>query len=184
MVKSSLGEVWETNLYEFAESYTSIGRESTNDRLILRNLKETIALGEMITQKIPNLKLLLLQGNLGVGKTALVKGLAKSLGILEPITSPTFALAQSYPQGEPPLIHMDLYRLDNPKDAYELFLQEEEEAHSSGAIMVVEWPERLGVVLPDAWQIHLQHKATEERIAQFIPPESEIKNNSTSSLVG
>ena len=59
----------------------------------------------------------------------------------EPITSPTFALAQHYPQGEPKLVHLDLYRLEQPASADELFLQEEEEASATGALMAVEWPE-------------------------------------------
>ena len=75
--------------------------------------------------------ILLLSGPLGAGKTSLVQGLAEGLGITEPITSPTFALAQHYPQGEPQLVHLDLYRLEQPASADELFLQEEEEARAA-----------------------------------------------------
>jgi len=72
----------------------------------------------------------MLQGELGAGKTCLVQGLAMALGIDEPITSPTFALAQHYkrpvPDGRPhALIHLDLYRLEQPAAAAELFAQEE-----------------------------------------------------------
>jgi hypothetical protein len=75
----------------------------------------------------------MLQGELGAGKTCLVQGLAMALGIDEPITSPTFALAQHYkrpvPDGRPhALIHLDLYRLEQPAAAAELFAQEEGEA--------------------------------------------------------
>ena len=79
-------------------------------------------------------------------------------GIEEPITSPTFALAQHYPQGQPPLIHLDLYRLEQPAAADEIFLQEEEEARSLGALLAVEWPERLSLELPEAWHLHLSHQ--------------------------
>jgi tRNA threonylcarbamoyladenosine biosynthesis protein TsaE len=77
--------------------------------------------------------LLLLQGDLGAGKTCLVQGLAEGLGITEPITSPTFALAQHYEgrlaEGEPTcLVHLDLYRLEAGAAADELLAQEEEEA--------------------------------------------------------
>ena len=108
---------------------------------------------------------------MGTGKTSLVKGIAKSLGLKEPITSPTFPLAQHYPSGSPPLIHLDLYRLEDQQSANELFLQEEEEANSIGAILVVEWPERLSISLPDAWQINLSYIPKKEgRKIQLLSP--------------
>ena len=162
----------EQYLYEAAEISSSIWWQSTEKCLILRDLRDTIALGKSIPQKLPNVKMLLLQGPLGAGKTSLVKGLAKSLGIQEPITSPTFALAQHYPNGNPPLIHLDLYRLENPKDADELFIQEEEEAKAQGALIVVEWPERLSIALPEAWLITLKHWPKEGRLVQLIPPKT------------
>ena len=99
------------NLCEIVEASRSIARQSTDECWSLMSLEDTFSLGIAIHQKIPDLKLLLLEGPLGVGKTSLVKGLGQSLGIDEPITSPTFALAQHYLQGDPPLIHIDLYRL-------------------------------------------------------------------------
>jgi tRNA threonylcarbamoyladenosine biosynthesis protein TsaE len=98
-----------------------------------------------------------------------VQGLAEGLGISEPITSPTFALAQHYPQGEPKLVHLDLYRLEQPASADELFLQEEEEANTTGALMAVEWPERLGLDLTEAWHLELRHQ-DEGRLAQLTSP--------------
>lgn len=91
-------------------------------------------------------RLLLLRGPLGAGKTSLVQGLASGLGIEDAITSPTFALAHHYSgrrEGEVThLIHLDLYRLEGAA-ADDLFLQEEEEALALGAVLAVEWPERL-----------------------------------------
>ncbi|QNJ27891.1 tRNA threonylcarbamoyladenosine biosynthesis protein TsaE [Synechococcus sp. A15-24] len=116
----------------------------------------------------------MLQGELGAGKTSLVQGLAQACSITEPITSPTFALAQHYPDGNPPLVHLDLYRLEAPGSADELFLQEEEEARALGALMAVEWPERLGLQLPEAWRLELTYLQTGRR-AQLKPP----KNAST-----
>ena len=115
-----------------------------------------------------------MSGPLGAGKTSLVQGLAEGLGINEPITSPTFALAQHYPQGEPKLVHLDLYRLEQTPSADELFLQEEEEACSAEALMAVEWPERLGLDIPEAWRLELRHEVT-GRGAQLTPP----RNSST-----
>ncbi len=104
--------------------------------------------------------LLLLRGDLGAGKTCLVQGLAEELGIDEPITSPTFALAQHYRGqraggGATALVHLDLYRLEQGPAADELFAQEEEEAKALGALMAVEWPERLTDLPADAWLVEL-----------------------------
>jgi tRNA threonylcarbamoyladenosine biosynthesis protein TsaE len=105
--------------------------------------------------------ILLLQGTLGAGKTCLVQGIAAGLGIEEPITSPTFALAQHYqgrvePAGSTALVHLDLYRLEQPLAADELFAQEEEEALELGALMAVEWSERLSIQPDGAWCVRLE----------------------------
>ena len=100
---------------------------------------------------------LLLLGDLGAGKTCLVQGLAAGLGLQEPVTSPTFALAQHYSApGATPLVHLDLYRLELPAAADELFAQEEEEAIALGALLAVEWPGRLSFVPDGAWRLELQ----------------------------
>ncbi|MEX1324496.1 MAG: tRNA (adenosine(37)-N6)-threonylcarbamoyltransferase complex ATPase subunit type 1 TsaE [Synechococcaceae cyanobacterium] len=105
--------------------------------------------------------ILLLQGELGAGKTCLVQGIAVGLGITEPITSPTFALAQHYsgvlPDGTPStLVHLDLYRLEQPGAAEELFAQEEELAGELGALLAVEWPGRLSAPPRQAWLLELE----------------------------
>ena len=84
--------------------------------------------------------ILLLEGDLGAGKTSLVQWIALALEIDEPITSPTFALAQHYQGQAAALVHLDLYRLEQSASADELFCQEEEEAQALGALMAVEWP--------------------------------------------
>jgi len=123
--------------------------------------------------------LLLLFGDLGAGKTCLVQGLAESLGIGEPITSPTFALAQHYEghlaDGTPTaLVHLDLYRLEQAAAADELLIQEEEEASSLGAVMAVEWPERLSAVPAGAWVVELELACPNDpergRLARIKPP--------------
>ena len=127
------------------------------ERRQLRDAAATQALGQELAGQLPPGSLLLLLGDLGAGKTCLVQGLAKGLGIDEPITSPTFALAQHYQgQGGRALVHLDLYRLELAAAADELLAQEEEEALALGAVLAVEWPERLSVVPPEAWQIRLE----------------------------
>lgn len=127
-----------------------------------------------LARALPAGSILLLSGPLGAGKTSLVQGLAEGLGIDEPITSPTFALAQHYPQGTPRLIHLDLYRLEQPSSADELFLQEEEEAIASDALMAVEWPERLGLELPEAWRLELSHQGDGRRAQLIVPRKASI----------
>ena len=159
----------ELNLCRDAEASGSLGPNSTGHVWSLETLETTRALGRLLARELPTGAILLLSGPLGAGKTSLVQGLAEGLGISEAITSPTFALAQHYPHGEPQLVHLDLYRLEQPASADELFLQEEEEACASGALMAVEWPERLGIDLPEAWRLELRHQ-DEGRLAQLTPP--------------
>ena len=106
--------------------------------------------------------ILLLEGDLGAGKTCLVQGIAAALAINEPITSPTFALAQHYQGGDASLVHLDLYRLESSAAADELFAQEEEEARALGALMAVEWPTRLSFCPEDAWIVRLALVDTNE----------------------
>ncbi|MFD1484556.1 tRNA (adenosine(37)-N6)-threonylcarbamoyltransferase complex ATPase subunit type 1 TsaE [Lacticaseibacillus baoqingensis] len=87
---------------------------------------------------------LLLDGDLGAGKTSLTKGLAAGLGIAGPIKSPTFTIVREYTDGRLPLYHMDIYRLENG-GAEDLGL---EEYFEGDGVCVVEWPEFLGVCLP------------------------------------
>ena len=137
----------------------------------LEKPESTMALGYRLTKKFPDLDILLLHGPLGAGKTTLVKGIAKSLRIKETITSPTFPLSQHYPSGSPPLIHLDLYRIEEQSAANEFFLQEEEESKAIGALMVVEWPERLSLQIPDAWRGKLEYSSNNQaRFFQLIPP--------------
>ena len=133
--------------------------------LHLADAAATLAFGRQLASRLPPASTLLLHGDLGAGKTCLMQGLAAGLGIDEPITSPTFALAQHYrlagirgPAGDATgggLVHLDLYRLDLPAAADELFAQEEEEARALGALLAVEWPERLSDLPANCWQVHL-----------------------------
>ena len=124
-----------------------------------------MSLGSRLTKNFTDLGILLLNGPLGAGKTTLVKGIAKSLMIKEAITSPTFPLSQHYPSGSPPLIHIDLYRLEDPSAANEFFLQEEEESKTMGALMVIEWPDRLSLPMNDAWRGELEYSSNNQGLS-------------------
>ncbi len=159
----------------------SFAQQSNNFCWTLDKPESTMSLGSTLTKKFPNLSILLLNGPLGAGKTTLVKGIAKSLRIREPITSPTFPLSQHYPLGSPPLIHIDLYRIEEQGAANEFFLQEEEESKIMGALMVVEWSEKLSLPIPDAWRGTLEYSSNNNaRFFQLIPPLVENNNFSRS----
>ena len=151
--------------------FNSFAQQTNNFCWTLDKPESTMSLGSTLTKKFPDLSILLLYGPLGAGKTTLVKGIAKSLSINEPITSPTFPLSQHYPSGSPPLIHLDLYRIEETNAANEFFLQEEEFSKTIGALMVVEWPERLSLPMPDAWRGKIEYSSNNQaRFFQLIPP--------------
>ena len=125
--------------------------------MFVENLIETLNLGEIFSHKLNPESIVLLQGPIGAGKTSFVQGIAKGLSISEDITSPTFALSHHYNSGKIPLIHLDLYRLENISSAKEVFFSEEEEALRSQAILVVEWPELIEPLIENFWKIEISY---------------------------
>ena len=97
------------------------------------------ALGELLVAG----DLILLVGDLGAGKTAFVQGLARGLGVDEPVTSPTFTIVQEY-AGRLPLTHVDVYRLDRVQDVYDLGLEE----RGDRGVTVVEWGDLVEQAVP------------------------------------
>ena len=86
-------------------------------------------------------------GELGTGKTTLVRAVARALGVTEPVTSPTFALVHRYTGTATTVYHVDAYRLRRAADAADLGLDDMlDEPHS---VVLIEWPERLGEALPE-----------------------------------
>jgi tRNA threonylcarbamoyladenosine biosynthesis protein TsaE len=106
---------------------------------------ESIALGERLGAAAAPGDLICLWGDLGAGKTQLTKGIARGLGIADTVNSPTFVLMSEY-AGRLPLFHVDLYRLADAADALAGGVVDDRQADG---VTVVEWPERLGAVLPD-----------------------------------
>ena len=125
--------------------------------MFVGNLKETIQLGKKFAQGLNPKSIILLKGPIGSGKTSFVQGIAKGLFIKEDITSPTFALSHHYNSGIIPLVHIDLYRLENRLMAKEFFISEEEEAIQNEAIMVIEWPELIQPLMNNFWKIEISY---------------------------
>ena len=140
--------------------------------MFVGNLTETINLGAKLAQKLNPQSIVLLQGPIGAGKTSFVQGIAKGLSISEDITSPTFALSHHYYSGKIPLIHLDLYRLENIPSAKEVFFYEEQEASQKQAILVIEWPELIEPILENFWKIEISYAKNFGRHYQVKDPKN------------
>jgi len=110
------------------------------DICISRSPEDTFALGEAWGRAVASGWVIGLTGDLGAGKTQLVKGIAHGLGIGRRVSSPTFALVNEYNSGRLPLFHLDLYRLDEPEQVTAAGL--ESYLSNPAGVAVVEWIER------------------------------------------
>ena len=106
--------------------------------------EDTLGFGKHIGENVRPGDILLLYGDLGSGKTVLSKGIACGIGVSDMVTSPTFTLMNPY-AGKYPVYHFDLYRLTRPEELYDL---DYEEYFYGDGIAIVEWPERMGSLLP------------------------------------
>ena len=111
-------------------------------------------------------KTLLFYGQMGVGKTTLIKELCKSLGVLDNISSPTFSLVNEYQTANNDKVyHFDFYRIENEEEAYDIGI---EDYFDSKNWCFVEWPENIENLLPlDAVEIHLSLLDDEQRNIQL-----------------
>jgi tRNA threonylcarbamoyladenosine biosynthesis protein TsaE len=125
-------------------------REWTREkRLRTRSENGTLALGEMLTEMLPAPRLVVLRGDLGMGKTVLVRGMAAALGAsTEDVTSPTFTLVHEYRGRRTRLIHLDLYRLEDEREVEGIGLWEM--ADAPDALVVVEWGDKFASVMERA----------------------------------
>ena len=114
---------------------------------------QTRALAAELAAALPPDTVLALHGDMGVGKTTFVQGLARGLGVKEHVTSPTFAIYSVYQGTACKLVHLDAYRLDKETQLEALLL---EEYLVSPWCLAVEWPEKTGAWLPkEAWHLTL-----------------------------
>jgi tRNA threonylcarbamoyladenosine biosynthesis protein TsaE len=135
--------------------------------LTLADEAATARLGAALAAKVQAGDAITLSGPLGVGKTALARGLLAALGHEGEVPSPSFAIVQPYDELDPPVWHVDLYRIEDPGELAELGLD------SLGhALLVVEWPERAGVAeWPHALALSLDFAAGDaRRLTVKLPP--------------
>src|SRR6266581_2176357 len=128
---------------------------------------ETAAAGRDLASHLSAGDTVLLFGDLGAGKTAFVRGLAEGLGIAgSEVTSPTFTLVQEYRGGRLPLIHVDLYRLDDPREVDDLGLEE----IAAGGVLAIEWAEKLKPAPDPAIEVRITHGPADDRTLTIDVP--------------
>ena len=108
---------------------------------------ETERLGEKLAEKLTPGAVLAYRGELGAGKTAFTRGLARGLGYTDPVTSPTYTIVNEYLGGRLPLFHFDMYRLSSAEDLWDIGW---EDYLDRGGVCAVEWRENVAEALPDA----------------------------------
>ncbi|HEY4357114.1 MAG TPA: tRNA (adenosine(37)-N6)-threonylcarbamoyltransferase complex ATPase subunit type 1 TsaE [Acidobacteriaceae bacterium] len=119
-------------------------------RLRTRSENGTLGLGELLTELLLAPKLIVLRGELGAGKTTLVKGMAAALGAADAdeVTSPTFTLVHEYKGRKTRLVHLDVYRLETEKELEGIGLWEM--AETPDALVIVEWGEKFESIMERA----------------------------------
>ena len=121
---------------------------------------ETMAFGRVLASVLPLGKTVLLTGDLGAGKTTLVRGMAQALHIQDKVQSPTFNIMKLYLKADKPLIHIDAYRL---KDVNQDIGLDEYIGYESG-LTVIEWPEYIEDLLPsNCVKISIYHSGGDNR---------------------
>ncbi len=125
---------------------------------ISRSVADTERYGEQLAGELRAGSVVAFFGGMGMGKTAMVRGIARGLALDAEVSSPTFALVHDY-GGTPPLIHFDMYRISGWEDLYSTGFYDYLDA---GAILVVEWSENILSALPeDAIRLHINNTGNE-----------------------
>ena len=134
---------------------------------VTRSREETEALGERIGRAARPGDVIALWGELGSGKTTMVRGIAAGLGIpAREVTSPTFIIVHEHEGGRLPLFHIDMYRV-SPAETGSIGW---EEALASGGVTAIEWPDRVERTLPeDRIDVRIDHMGGAERRIRITP---------------
>jgi len=135
------------------------------ERVETTSAAETEALGARVAERLRPGDVVLVSGEVGAGKTTLIRGACRALGITDPVTSPTFTIGQRYRGGRLPVSHLDLYRLRSLEGEDPALL---DDYLGPDGVAFVEWPgageERLG---RPALEIRLEHAGAERRAIEI-----------------
>ena len=113
---------------------------------ICENLNETLDYASRFAEQLPGGSVVALYGGLGAGKTAFTRGLARGLGITEPVSSPTFTIVQVYEEGRMPFYHFDVYRIGDIEEMDEIGY---EDYFFGEGICLVEWANLIEELMPE-----------------------------------
>ena len=127
---------------------------------ITHSPEETEQLGAALAQQLTPGTVIAYCGDLGAGKTAFTRGLARGLGIREPVTSPTYTIVNEYLSGRLPLFHFDMYRLRCADDLFDIGWEDYLER---GGICAVEWSENVAEAMTDAIIVRIEKTGPESR---------------------
>lgn len=134
----------------------------------LADAEATRQLGISLGRSLPAGTVILLEGDLGAGKTTLVQGIGEGLGITDAIASPTFTLINEYTEGRIPLYHLDLYRL-SPEEVSSLHLETYwEGVEVPLGIVAIEWAERLKYKPSTFLRVSLAYQDDGSRLANLL----------------
>lgn len=123
---------------------------------------EQMALGAELSRSMDAPCIVFLEGDLGAGKTTLVRGFLREKGYEGPVRSPTYTLVEPYPLADETVYHLDLYRLADPEELEYLGLRDMLQARN---ILLIEWPERGQGWLPQAdLELHIRHQQDGRKI--------------------
>ena len=129
-------------------------------RYVTQSPEETEKLGACLAQKLRPGSVIAFCGDLGAGKTAFTRGLAKGLGIEEPVTSPTYTIVNEYLSGRMPLFHFDMYRLGSSDELFDIGW---EDYLMRGGVCAVEWSENVSDAMEDALCVQINRLSDMQR---------------------
>ena len=137
-----------------------------------KSAAETEALGEKLARKLRGGEVIAFTGDLGAGKTAFTRGLARGLGIADRVTSPTFTIVNEYEGGRLPLFHFDMYRLSCSDELYDIGW---EDYLARGGVCAVEWSEIVEDALEaDAIRVDIKNDGDDCRSVAITGVELEV----------
>jgi len=134
--------------------------------LLLPDEVATAALGEALVPLAAQFRVVHLSGELGAGKTAMVRGFLRAAGVTGRVRSPTFTLVETYDTSVGPVYHFDLYRLESPEELEYLGVRDFVASVGNGGCLFFEWPERGDGVIPSAeLEISFSYRDTGRAVA-------------------
>ena len=122
--------------------------------------EQTEGVGEALAAHLHPGDVIAYYGGLGAGKTAFTRGLARGLGVCEPVTSPTYTIVNEYLSGRMPLFHFDMYRLSSSEELFDIGW---EDYLARGGVCAVEWSENVDDALADAICVRIERTGDDSR---------------------